>query len=176
MLTIAKPEAGNYAPYAKMYLDLVPDDGNVLDFLNTQMTAMPTFVASLPVDQLQTPFAEGEWTIKEILVHITDTERIYSYRALRFSRNDETPLPGFDQDAFVVASGANDRSIDDILAEFMAVRSATLALYTSFPADVITKAGIASEHRLSVQAIVYITAGHVEHHLASIRTNYLGLV
>src|SRR5437868_6798821 len=95
---IPKPLAGEFAPYASMYIDLLPDDGRVLWHMERNMRAMYYLVSQLSESQLTTPFAEGEWTIKEILVHIIDDERIYVYRALRAARNDSTELPGFDLD------------------------------------------------------------------------------
>jgi uncharacterized damage-inducible protein DinB len=170
---IPKPEAGEYAPYAIMYIGLLPDDGLVLQHLHDNLTKARELVRDLPEALLVTPCAEGEWTIKEILVHMIDDERIYSYRALRFARGDTTELPGFDQELFTVNSGANERSIADILEEYAAVRSATLTLFNSLDAAVYQCAGVANGHRMSVRAAVYHLAGHELHHLNSIQENYL---
>src|SRR5687767_10731895 len=129
MRTIPKPEAGEYAPYAIMYIDLLPDDGRVLEQPQENLAMVHTTVGVLPKEKLITPWAEGEWTIQEILVHIIDDERIYSYRALRSARKDTTELPGFDQELFAAASNANERSLDDIFEEYAAVRAATITLF-----------------------------------------------
>jgi hypothetical protein len=173
MKTIPKPEAGEFAPYAIMYIDLLPDDGRVLDHLQNNVRRVQELVRPLSEAKLTTPCADGEWTIKEILGHVMDTERVYSYRALRFARNDTTELPGFEQDDYVPHSGANARPIADILEEYAAVRRATVALFKSFDETAYTRGGVASGHRMSVRAAAYIIAGHELHHLNSIRENYL---
>jgi uncharacterized damage-inducible protein DinB len=108
---------GEYAPYTVMYIDLLPDDGLILKHLSDNLENTIKFIRSLPEDNLTHRPAEGEWTIKEILVHIDDDERIYCYRALRFARNEPTQLPGFEQADYVPYSGANDREIEEIIDE-----------------------------------------------------------
>jgi hypothetical protein len=118
--TIAKPQAGEYAPYAIMYIGLLPDDGLVLQHLLDNLNATQALISAQSEAVLTTQCAPGEWTIKEIIAHISDDERIYAYRALRAARNDTTELPGFDQDLFTEYSGANERSITDLLEELAA--------------------------------------------------------
>jgi hypothetical protein len=173
MKKISKPEEGEYAPYAIMYIDLLPDDGLVLQHLVDNLHSTKDLILAQPEERLTYRFAEGEWTIKEILVHVIDAERIFSYRALRFARNDTTALPGFEQDAYVPYSLANERSIEDILEEFTAVRMATIALFTSFTEEAFTRFGPCSTYNLSVRAAAYIIAGHELHHIGSIKQNYL---
>ena len=173
MQSIAKPQAGEFAPYTSMYIDLLPDDGRVLDHLEHNLDATGKLVKSLPETSLATPFAPGEWTVKEILLHIADDERIYSYRVLRFARNDSTELPGFDQELYTPHSRANERSLTDILEEYASVRAATITLFKNLPEDAWLRAGIANGNRMSVRAAVYHIAGHELHHLNSIRQNYL---
>jgi uncharacterized damage-inducible protein DinB len=173
MQFIPKPETGEYAPYTIMYIGLLPDDERVLEHLRHNADVMKKLIAPLSEPQLTASFAEGEWSIKEILVHIIDDERIYSYRALRFARGDTTELPGFDQETYVAASNANARSMDSILEEYAAVRSATITLFQNLDEAAYTRAGIANGHTMSVRAAVYHIAGHELHHLTSIRTNYL---
>jgi hypothetical protein len=173
MKTIQKPQAGEYAPYASMYLDLVPDDGLVLQHLQKNLQALKTLILAQPEEKLISRCAEGEWTIKEILSHVTDTERIFCYRALHFARNDTIELPGFDQDLYVASSNANQRHIEDILEEFTAVRTATIALFNSFDPEVWLRGGRSSGNNLTVRAAVYQIAGHELHHVISIKENYL---
>src|SRR5437868_7740336 len=109
MQRIEKPEAGEYAPYTIMYIGLLPDDGLVLKHLQANLQATTDFILSLPEEKLTYRYAEGKWTIKEILVHLIDDERIYAYRALRFARHDKTELPRFEQDDYALHSGANER-------------------------------------------------------------------
>ena len=173
MRKIPKPKEGEYAPYTIMYIGLLPDDGLVLQHMKDQVTATRDFILSFPKDKLTQPCAEGEWTIKEILVHIIDDERIYGYRALRFARNDTTELPGFEQDDYVHYSKANDRSLENILEELTTVRQATISLFNSFDEETLTRVGIGSGNVMSVRAAAYHIAGHELHHLNSIKEHYL---
>ena len=139
MTQFEKPHEGEYAPYAIQYIKLVPDDGELLKHLERNLEEGKKFFRSIPAAKLTARYAEGKWTVKEILSHIIDTERIYSYRALRFSRNDATELPGFEQDDYVKFSGANERTIDDLLEEFTAVRLSTITLLQSLDADALLR-------------------------------------
>ncbi len=156
-----------------MYISLLPDDGLVLKHLKDNLESIKALSRFLLEEQLSYRFAEGEWTIKEILVHIIDDERIYAYRALRFARNDITELPGFNQEEYVLHSGANKRSIKDILEEYTVVRLATIALFNSFGEEALKQMGNANGNKMSVRAAVYHIAGHELHHLTSIKQNYL---
>jgi uncharacterized damage-inducible protein DinB len=170
---IPKPSEGEFAPYAIMYIGLLPDDGLVLTHMQENLKLINDLVRPLSEAQLTQPFAEGEWTIKEILVHIFDDERIYTYRALRAARNDQTELPGFDQDSFTTYSAANQRSLESIMEEYASVRAATITLFNNLPDEAFTRACIANGHAMSVRAATYHIAGHELHHLNSIRQNYL---
>jgi hypothetical protein len=136
MKRIAKPEPDEYAPYTIMYIGLLPDDGLILKHLYTNMVGTTKFLRSLPNEKLIYRYAKGKWTIKEILAHLIDDERIYAYRALRFARNDRTELPGFEQDNYALESKANIRTIESLLKEFAAVRRSTIALFDSFDGEV----------------------------------------
>ncbi len=114
----------------------------------------------------------GEWSLKQILGHLGDFERVFSYRALRFSRGDETPLSGFEQDPYVAAAGANGRPLAELIEEFAALRAATVLLFRSFTEDMLNRSGVASGSPVTVRALVFITAGHCEGHLADIRRDY----
>ena len=170
---IPKPEEGEYAPYTMMYIGLLPDDGRVLDHMQGNLENTIAFIRSFPTEKLTYRITIGEWTIKEILVHIIDDERIYCYRALRFARNDQNELPGFEQDDYVPYSRANERDLDEILAEFRVVRAGTLALFNSLDDDALMRQGIGSGHVMSVRAAAYHIAGHELHHVNSIKENYL---
>lgn len=171
---ITKPQAGEYAPYASDYVNVVPDDGRVLQHLAEGFDKIKAQIAGLSDSALSTPWQAGEWTIKEILMHVMDTERVFSYRALRVARNDTTPLSGFNQDPYVTQSGANTRPLESLLAEYEAIRQATLHLYNSFSDEALMRVGTASNHAVSVRALVYMTTGHELHHYHSLRENYGG--
>ncbi len=172
MLAISKPEVGEYAPYTIDYINLVPDDNNVLEHLETNVTIISDQVRTLPTDKLMTPHADGEWTVQDILVHVIDCERIFSYRALRIARGDTTDLPGYEQNPYAVAANANQRTLNDILTEYTAVRQASLSLFRSFDTSVMTNLAVASGNPTSVRALIYQVAGHELHHLNSIKENY----
>ena len=171
-MKIEKPSDGDYGPFYAPYLELLPDDGQLLEHLEVNLAETAEFVRDFSAEDLGRPHAPGEWTIKEILVHLIDTERVFTYRALRFARGDATPLPGFDQDAYVPVSQANQRTLEDILEEFASVRAATLTFARSLQSEALARAGTASGARLTVNAALWIIAGHELHHLASIRENY----
>ena len=173
MRIIEKPPPAEYAPYTIMYIGLLPDDGRVLDHLRNNLQATIDFILSLPEEKLTYRYAENKWTIKEILVHLIDDERIYAYRALRFARNDKTQLPGFDQDEYAQQSGANARDIKQILEEFATVRSATISFFNGLDEYALTRAGVASGNVMSVRAAAYHIAGHELRHLNIIKERYL---
>lgn len=172
MRTIQKPKEGEYAPYTAIYYQLLPDDGLVLQHMLDDLESIRALVSSLSEEQLTTPCAPGEWTVKEILAHIIDDERIISYRALRFARNDQTLVPGFDQERYAQYSGANARNLDAILDELTHVRKATVAFFDSLAEDAFDRYGTMAEHQTSVRALAYHIAGHGALHVKSIRQNY----
>jgi len=157
-----------------MYIGLLPDDGRVLWRLEENLATTSAYMSALPAEKLTYRYAEGKWTIKEILAHLIDDERIFSYRALRFARNDQTELPGFDQDAYARYSGANERGIEDLLTEFAAVRRSTIALFDSFDDEALLRSGVASGNIMSVRAAAYHIAGHEMRHVNIIKERYLG--
>lgn len=170
MRTILRPEPGEYAPYTTEYFDLVPDD--VLNHMASCLETTVGFFERIPPELLAEPHRAGEWTIKEILLHISDDERIYAYRTLRFARNDTTELPSFDQDVVAVNSEANSRSLSSLLDEYVTVRNATLSLFDGLPEAALTRVGVANGAPMSVRAAAFHIAGHEAHHLVSICTNY----
>jgi hypothetical protein len=173
MKRIEKPEPGEYAPYTIMYIGLLPDDGLVLQHLKNNFKVTRDFILSLPEETLTYRYEEGKWTIKEILVHIIDDERIYAYRALRFARNDQTELPGFEQDDYALHSGANERDIRNILKEFATVRDSTISLFASLDSNALKRVGRANGNVMSVRAAAYHIAGHELRHLNIIKERYL---
>jgi hypothetical protein len=156
-----------------MYISLLPDDGLVLQHLKDNFISIKQLILSLPEERLLYRYAKDKWTIKEILVHIIDDERIYGYRALRFARNDKTDLPGFDQDDYTLSSRANERSIENILAEYEAVRHATIALFNGLPENSFMRMGVANRNKATVRALAYHIAGHELHHVNIIKEKYL---
>jgi uncharacterized damage-inducible protein DinB len=170
---IEKPGDGDYPSYAHVYIDLLPGDGLILQHLADNLSATKQFIGSIAPARLLHRYAEGKWTIKEILGHVVDDERIYVYRALRFARNDSTELPGFDQELFARYSEANNREISDLLEEFATVRRSTIAFFSSLSDASLMRTGVADGHRVSVRALAYHIAGHELRHMNIIRERYL---
>lgn len=173
MRKVQRPAEGEYAPFASAIIDLVPDDGLLFEHLRANVQMVKDLVGQLPDEKLSTPCAPGEWSIKEILVHVIDAERILAYRALCFARGETITLPGWDQEAYATASSANARTIESILDELTAVRLASIALFTTFDNETMQRIGSASTHHMSVRAALYQIVGHELHHVDSIKENYL---
>ena len=170
---IEKPRVDEYPAYAAMYIDLVPDDCKLLAHLWNSLQSTKKLIQTIPGEKHLYKYAEGKWTLKEVLVHIIDDERIYGYRALRFARNDKTELPGFDQDPYAYYSNANDRTAENIVEEYEAVRLSTITLFNGFSDDAMSRSGVANNNQVSVRALGYHIAGHELHHLNIIKTRYL---
>jgi hypothetical protein len=139
--TIPKPGKNEYPPYSEIYMELLKDDGLILDHLRDNFLKIKELIYDLPPEILFYRYAENKWSIKEILVHIIDDERIFAYRALRYARCDKTELPGFEQDDYAFYSGADKRSLDNIFEEYEAVRKSTIAMFNGFPAEAFTRSG-----------------------------------
>jgi uncharacterized damage-inducible protein DinB len=175
MRTIRKPLEGEYPSYAIMYIKLLPDDGKVLQHMHDNFIAVKKLIYSLPEEKLYFRYAAGKWSIKEVLVHIVDDERIFAYRALRFARGEQQNLVGFDQDAYVGLSNADERSLDNIFEEYEAVRRSTIALFNGLPEDSLTRMGkgTGTFNNATVRALAYHIAGHEQHHINLIKDLYL---
>lgn len=167
-----RPQPGEYAPYYQKYIDRVPV-GEIVGLLEAAKVEMIAFLQAFPPDKWNYRYAEGKWSSREALLHIIDTERIFSYRALRVARNDQTLLPGFDQNAYVPASNADNRSWQSLLTEYVAVREATIQLFKNFTPEMWQHTGIASTFPISALALAHITYGHERHHLFIFKEHYL---
>lgn len=171
-MNISPPTTEEYAPYYSDYVRRLQDK-NVLDVLPIQIDEIKTALAPLSDEQARFRFGPKEWSIKEVAGHINDVERIFSYRLLRIARNDATPLPGFEQDDFVRESGFDNCALSDLISEFEFLRRANILAIRNMPADSLTRRGTASGAAVSARALVYMIPGHVDHHMESLRTNYL---
>jgi len=161
--------------YAAFYSNYIKALKNVelLEELEISLHDFIKFVQNIPLDKFDYAYAEGKWTIKEIIQHIIDTERIFGYRALRISRNDQTPLPGFEENDYAENTNGNVRSIQELLTEFSAVRHSNLLLFKSFSPAQLTRMGISSNHPVSVRALGFLTIGHQKHHQRVFQERYL---
>ncbi len=160
-----------YNPYYQTYIEKLPDEELIL-ILKEQKKEFVNFLNGLTDEDLKHSYAEGKWTVAQVLQHVIDTERIFQYRALTIAREDLTPLPGFDQDAYVPVSKAEKRSLTSFITEFELVRNAGIALFESFDDDMYSKLGEASMSHLSPRAAGFIAAGHQKHHLLLFKSHY----
>ena len=171
MPEIGRPEPTEYAPYFERYISLVPD-GDIVSVLESQPGDVRRALGSLPESRAGHRYAEGKWSIREVLGHVIDTERVFGYRALCVARGDQTPLPSFDEKVFGSNSPHNAFPLADLLEEFDAVRKGHLLFFRQLrPAD-WTRIGIANNLPVSPRALAYNMAGHVLHHLKGLRDNY----
>jgi len=148
-------------------------DVNLIEELEISLHDFIRFVQNIPLDKFDYRYAEGKWTIKDIIQHMIDTERIFAYRALRFSRNDKTPLPGFEENDYAVNTDAGKRSIQDLLTEFSAVRHSTLLFYKSLSDEQLKRIGTASNIQISTRALGFVIIGHAKHHQNVFQERYL---
>ena len=170
---IARPASGEYDPYFDRYIRLAPK-GDIIVQLEAQFGETARLLDRVPAKRGSFRYAPGKWTLTEVIGHVADTERVFAYRALRFSRNDRTPLPGFEQDDFVAQGAFGARTLAAVTAELAAVRAATIALFKGLTPEQLLRRGIANNVEMSVRAVPYLLAGHELHHVAVIRERYLG--
>lgn len=168
--TAPRPRPDETDAYYHGYIAHVPD-GDILDTLDRQLEETATLLDG--VDDGSMRYAPGKWTIRQVLIHMIDAERVFAYRALRFARGDETPLPGFDQDEFMKTSDVSTRSIASLLDEFRSVRGSTLSLLRGFDAAAWDRAGVASGFPMTTRGAAWVIAGHAMHHTAILRDRYL---
>ncbi len=170
-MTITQPKPGDYAPYYQKYLDAASAVDNALDLLAQQSDVL-AFMATWPEDQASHRYAEGKWTVTQVIGHLSDTERVFAYRLLRIARGDATPLASFDENAFQLEAGFEGRTVASVVAELRAVRQASLTLIRSLDAAALDRAGIASDQRVTARALAWLIAGHFAHHTAILKERY----
>lgn len=173
-IVVLKSKAGTYPSNFQRYIDEVKEDDLKTAFKN-QMPAAEIFFQSIGEELSKRKYAEGKWTIKEVLQHVIDAERVFGYRALCFARKEEQPLPSFDENEYAVNSNANDRDWQELVAEFSSVRKSTEYLYNSFSTEAINAAGKASDYTIGVSALGFVIAGHLNHHIRIIQERYIGV-
>ena len=168
---INRPQPDEYSAFAARYVDLVGND-QILTILDQQKEDICDFFNKIDGNKADYAYAEGKWTIKQVLGHMADTERVFAYRALAFSR-EAIELPGFDQDVYMEKATFNSRKLEDIVNEFKTVRESTLYLFKSMSEEQLMQKGIASGNPVSVRALAYMTAGHAMHHIKILKERYL---
>lgn len=164
-------QSGDYPEYYHTYIAHLPQE-ELLTILSTQKNEMNRFIERLGSKELNMTYAPDKWNVAQVLQHMIDTERIFQYRALRIARNDSTPLAGYDQDAYVPVSSANERDAQSFLYEYNAVRQSGISLFESFTKAMFLRKGISNEQPLSAGAAGFIIAGHERHHIILFKSNY----
>lgn len=178
-MKITRPASMEYAPFASTYIDATANaleatgTDHVWSLLVSQPIALAELLDAVDPALVEYSYGPGKWTLGESLVHVSDTERVFAYRLMRIARGDLTPLPGFDQDAWVPESRTAGRPLDDILTEIQTVRAATLSLVKSLDEQAWSRVGVASGHPVSARALAWMIAGHFAHHLDLTRERYL---
>ncbi len=166
-----RPRTGDNNPYYDRYISLIGDD-DIIEVLEEQRKTSEKFLKTFTEKQGNYSYADGKWTMKEVLGHVIDTEKIMAYRALAFARGEKQSLPGFEQDDYVAESNFNNRSLADLINEFLTVRDSNIILFKSFDEKILNRRGIASESEVTVLALIYIIAGHEKHHMKILRKKY----
>ena len=175
MKKIARPIETEYALYYEKFINLVDRERSVLDQLKTNAKEIESKLLSLSTQELETSYEAGKWTIKDIIQHLVDCERVYIYRAMRFARNDKMPLPFFDENEFARQANANLMPIKKILKEYKTARQASIAFFSNQSNLVLKRDGVASQASMSVRACAWIICGHELHHWKMIQEKYLKL-
>ena len=169
---MTRPDPTEYDPYFGKYISLVPD-GDIVSILSSQVENTLALLRTITEQRGGHAYAPGKWSIKEVVGHVTDAERIFAYRALRIGRNDKTPLAGFEQDDYVANADFNARTLGSLVEEFEAVRRATVQLFKHFTLEEWQRRGTANNTEISTRAVAYSVAGHERHHVEILRSRYL---
>ncbi|MBT9190506.1 DinB family protein [Zobellia russellii] len=159
-------------PFYKTYIDVL-GEVELLDMLERQLQNFPDFIKSISESKLSHAYEVNKWTVAQVLLHIIDSERVFQYRALRFSRGDEKALPGFDENTYASNSNAEVRSKNSLIEEYIAVRKSTITLYKSFAPETLQKTGVASNLPWNVAVLGFVICGHQKHHRNILRERYL---
>ncbi|MCH7530602.1 MAG: DinB family protein [Gemmatimonadetes bacterium] len=172
MSSLPRPEVHEHDEYYKRYTDLVPD-GDIVDTLRGQMETTLELLSSVPAERETFRYAEGKWSVREVIGHLIDTERVFAFRALTFARQDGAELPGMDQEEWGGRNNAHERPLDDLADEWSALRRANVRLFSTFDADAGARAGVANDHDFTVRSFPWIIAGHELWHRKLIARDYL---
>ncbi|WP_074406422.1 DinB family protein [Aquimarina megaterium] len=169
---VSQLKEGEFNPYYETYIAKA-ESPDIVKGLESGQKEFVDFVQSIPEEKLTHAYAEDKWTVAEVLQHVIDGERIFAYRALRFARNDKTPIMGFEQDDYVPYSNANNYSKEELISDFQSARTNSISLFKSFTGEMLTRIGEASGSPMSSRAAGYILIGHQKHHFEVIKERYL---
>lgn len=171
---LTKPASDEYAPHYQKYVALLPD-ADVVATLGRQLDATRALLESIDEAQAGSRYAPDKWSIKELVGHLVDSERVFAYRAMRFARNDQTPVSGFEQDDYVLNGDFDSRTLVDLAAEFADLRRSNIHFFQGLSEDAWQRRGTANDSAVSVRALAHIIAGHETHHVEILKTRYLGI-
>jgi hypothetical protein len=166
-----KPPSSEYAPFYEGYIAAIPE-GDIVDLLEQQVATLRDMAQNVPADRETFQYAPGKWTIREVVGHVNDAERVFGYRMVCISRGERASLPGFDENAYVTAANFNARTLRALVDEFALLRASNLSAMRALDAESWRRTGLANNHPVSVRALAYVMAGHVNHHLAILRSRY----
>jgi DinB superfamily len=169
--SIPRPEEGEFLPYYGKYIALVEGD-DALAALQRQIPDTLKLLSGLDEKRALHRYAPGKWSVKDVIVHVTDAERVFAYRAMRFAREDQTPLPGFDEVPYASAAAADSVPLPTVIEGLRAIRAASIALFSSLEVDALTRRGQANDSPVTVRALAWIMAGHEKHHVTLLRERY----
>jgi hypothetical protein len=175
MLTVARPEPGDFPAYADDYVRRVAANTVSANDLALQRERVVTMLAPVTEDEAAFRYGPGKWSIKQVVGHITDAERVFAYRLVSIARGDATPLPGFDENAWVAGAGFDARPLSELIADWVTTRNGTLALVKGLPAAAWERRGTANDQPITARALMYLLLGHVEHHCAVLQQRYFEL-
>jgi uncharacterized damage-inducible protein DinB len=170
-LKMKRPSEGDFAPFYANYIKNVPDDA--LKAFESQLNTTNTFFKSIPQGKIDYRYAEGKWSIKEIIGHLIDNERVMSYRALAISRNEKQSLPGFDENDYIRESNYSKRNYPDLVEELKKIRESNILMFKNFSEEILNRRGVANNSEVTVRAILFIITGHELHHINIIKERYL---
>ena len=169
---MGKPEKNEYPEFYHGYVDRVPENDLVQALIHS-LPKLQEFVKKIPVSKYEHRYGPDKWKLKEVLIHMADTERVMQYRALRFSRNDQIPLPGFEEKDYIKNSNSDNLSFGEIVDDLVNVRKSTISFFKSCSEEMLMRNGLANNGSVTVRAIGYIIAGHQLHHMNVIKDRYL---
>jgi hypothetical protein len=166
-----RPQPEEYAPFYETYVRLVPEN-NLLEAFQHAMDEIHEVLDSIETDKADHAYAEGKWTVKQLLQHVIDTERVFSYRAVSIARGEKQPLPGFDENNYAAAAHVEVRSLKDMKEELLALRHSVYLMFKGFTPEMLEQVGTASGKPVSTLALGYICIGHIRHHFHILRERY----
>ncbi|MER2999597.1 DinB family protein [Pontibacter populi] len=172
-LTIKRPLQNEYPAYYLPYVNQVPENAEIMQTLEEQNSEIRSLFAAIDDDRAEEAYADGKWTMKELLQHMIDSERVFAYRALCIARGEQTPLPGFDENMYAENSRANDRLLRDILEEYDLVRRSNMCMFRGFDSTMLENVGTANGKQITLRGLIYVIAGHERHHINILKERYL---